>query len=351
MPVARRRRSLPVIAAATLALAGATACSDTASRNGLSSEFSVSHALAALPAADGTAGTVSVGDLDRASQLAGARRPVAADDAATVGAWRQRIGRAGVVLPPSLILDRAGPLTRDRLGMDVRDVRWYAGNDAPPRGALAMATVDGTRLSPDLPKDGDLMLSGEGEPGSLSRDVDPTTGAPRVFLFTLALRQEGPFILAAQNADQARAWPDGPSLADDDAHAAVAAALDRHAPFAAVTAPPRPGGAPPARPRTGGPRATASPIGHDLVGVAEARRGTGPREVIAYHVADPEAARPVVERVWREGRSLLSGERLSTLARVNAITVEDGCVVVEVTPARPGIVMQMMQASDAPFAG
>lgn len=135
-------------------------------------------------------------------------------------------------------------------------------------------------------------------------------------------------------------------MADVPGYAQVAAALDPARGYAAVLA--TPPSAPVVRARTGAPAPAGSGIGHDVVGVAEAGTADAPREVIAYHVPDPAAARAAVERVWRDGTSSASAQPIAKLARVESVRVADGCVVVEITPLVPGAARQMLTRADTP---
>ncbi len=333
------------LATAVLAVAAAvTGCgsgSSTTDRRAPDEGFSATAALRDLP--PGERATVVAGDLDRASTALGVDRPDASASDDRVSRWQIAMSRNAYVPRPAAFAEAMGP--RARLGFDLRDVRWFAANEVPPRQTTVLHTFDGTRINPDLPTRDGMILTGTGNVGDIAPPDAGTGGGASPFVYVAALKRDGDRILVAQNTDDVKAWTGTASLADDDALASVARVIDgREGVYGVLVAH---AGPHPSATRT--PGDTTSSGGVSAVGIAEAGTRDAPLERIVYRVDDPGGARDGLERAWREGEGRVTRVPISQLATVESVDVVDDCVVVTITPGRPGFAFQAFLRADLPM--
>jgi len=304
--------------------------------------WSIDAALDQLPRGDDGDLTVRTGDVSRATELAGASRP-AGDDTDDIHRWLSPLFRRTSIAPGSDVMRDPVFGMQTTLGVDLRDVDWYASVETPPRTFHALRLLDGATVKDDLVEAGDgLAQTATGTVGDpLERDAFP---------FIAAVRQEEDWVAIAQRSRDATAWRTGPTLAERTELTTLAAALKGLDGYSAVLATGEL-----RRTRSDGPSdTTVRPVGDglafDAVGIMEGGTPDEPEEWIAYAVDDPEAARPTIEDRWRRGVSTVTGKRIEADVRVTSVDTADGAVVVKVRPVRGGVSHQMLGNLDTPFA-
>ncbi|QGG94317.1 hypothetical protein [Actinomarinicola tropica] len=354
------RRALIPLFALTLA---ATACGDDdgGSGDGLSAGdgFSVEGALAELPDLGEPGAIVSVADLDAATELSGAERPDPAD-ADAVREWLMGVSgadrEADVFVPIAETLQPQGRIDEfaAELGWSVADVSTFAETSLPPRRVLV---VSGDGLDDDVFDDADvveleddIVTAGEGE--DHESDLEGTTAA-RPIGTPLRMAADDGRLVASPVTALVRGWLDDDldTLADDEAHAAVAAALDGADVYAAVLWSQEAGSG---SGGSDGPGLTAS---FDVVGIGWSIVGGEPVVTIAHHFADEATAEEQAERIraiLEEGKSLVTAQPMSDVLSLDEVTTDGAVTVATVRPAEGGFLgtpMQMLMQRDVLFVG
>ena len=243
--------------------------------------FSVYDALGELPSSvEEEDGPIFTGDLARAGEIAGLEPPSDPDDEAA-GDWVLGLnGRsvgddpAQVFVPMPPTLTGGSPTEmQEQVGWSVVDVdSFVATNDF----LVASGEFDDDTLSEHLAEvDGEIVTDIEGEDHEEHPD-QPTAfdyeGAPTRFA------HDDGRIAAASETDAVRGWlDDEESLADDDAYADVAQALDDEEPYAAVVLP-----------------MTGDEESYDLVGIGWSEDDDAPLVTAAFHFDSDDAARDSV---------------------------------------------------------
>ncbi len=247
-------------------------------------DYSVYDALGELPSSVGEDdGPVFTADLARAGEIADLEPPSDPDDEAA-GDWVLGLnGRtvgddpalAYVPMPPTLT---GGPATEmeEQVGFSVVDVESFAAtNDF----LVASGEFDDDTLNEHLAEvDGEIVTDVEGEDHE-ERPDQPTAfdydGAPTRFA------HDDGRIAASSETDAVRGWlDDEESLADDDAYADVAKALDDEDAYSAVLLP-----------------MTASEESYDLVGIGWSEDDDAPLVSAAFHFESEDAARDSVDEL------------------------------------------------------
>lgn len=364
----------PLTAATVLALSLGLAACGGGSSDGLATgeDFSVLGALAELPPISSDASLmVSTGDLVGASELADLELPESDED---VVAWIGTItgtpqdGQVGRVFVPlaSMLQESAGQSAEvsDELGWSLLDVRAFAEVNAPPQKFLAVAgDFDDDTLS-GLPEvvDG-VATAGEGE--DLSMDPNGTTPARRLGQ-PLRMAQDGSVLAASPSTQTVQQWVAGETetLADDEAYAAVAAALDEADVVGALLGP----GQPFSPAGLLGPDATedlaaqmeqmrdqlvAAPF--DVVGLGFGVEEDDAVVTVVYHFGTDAAAAdavPVLETLYAEGTSLQTGGPFSdhVVLREAAADGPVAVVTLDVPADRPpSTILSMYSSQELPF--
>jgi hypothetical protein len=349
------------------------ACGGEADRLGTGENYSVRGALAELPASvDDGEMTIFSADLEAATRLSGLERPRSLDDGLLEWVGQLTGGStdgapAPVFIPLAEVFNPAQLAEHDEfeaeLGWSLLDSNAFVEEVSSPR---TFAVVEGDfgqdPVNPELLSVADGVVSaGEGEDLAVDaerRTVARPLGAP------LRLAQQGSRIAAGTSTDEVAEWGAGPeeTLADDEALASVAAALDEADVVSAVVVS---GvtmdlgsavgeGAPPAVIEDYGdlvPSAAFEDVGigwgADDEGAAEA--------TIAFRFADSEAAAaalPVFERQFAEGQLIQSRQPLDEQLRLERAE-SDGPVavlslsVLDGTP--PGLLLDLLHRRDLPF--
>lgn len=151
----------------------------------------VRTAVAALPTTAYDAFQVTVGDLDRASELGDLERPTDPADEAAVAAWVQGVsgldGGTDLALEVPQVLGGDNALAQtsvaDETGTWLGDARWYGELTAPPaRTSVVEGTVDVAHLAAtydgETDADGGRWTVGEGE--DLSTHADDASPVRRL---------------------------------------------------------------------------------------------------------------------------------------------------------------------------
>jgi hypothetical protein len=202
-------------------------------------------AVRQLPASlEGEAPMILVGDLDRASKLAGSERPADADSDQVVP-WISDLTASGgdgqsrvfVPLPDVLLPFNATPSDMEaEVGWSVVDVDSFVALTQPPEQMLVVSgDFDEDTLSGDLSEVEDGIVTDIVGEDHEQNVTDPTAfsrvGAPTRFAV------DDGRIAASSDTQAIRDWlAGGEALADDDAYAGIAQALDRSEVYAAVIA-------------------------------------------------------------------------------------------------------------------
>ncbi len=246
--------------------------------------YSVYDALGELPSSVGEEdGPVFTGDLARAGEIAGLEPPSELDDEAAsdwfLGLNGRSVGddpaRAFVPMPPTLT--GASPTEmEEQVGWSVVDVDSFV---ATHDFLVASGEFDDDTLDEGLAEvEGDIVTDVEGKDHEEHPD-QPTAfdydGAPTRFA------HDDGRIAASSETDAVRGWlDDEESLADDDAYADVARALDDEEAYAAVLLP-----------------MTGSEESYDLVGIGWSEDDDAPLVSTAFHFESEDAARDSVDEL------------------------------------------------------
>lgn len=339
------RRLGPALA---LALGAVSLLAGCGGDKGLSGNYSVEASLRELPyVSEGTPLTVVTGDLDRATELGGVKRPAAGADTVE---WGQALSKEPVSIPAAEDLKfryLPGGQMRDLLGLDMRDVRSYASVESPPHRITVLRVTDGTKLKKGLPTSGGVTTTEKGKVGEITRGK---ATEPPLFVAIEAVEQQDDRVALAQESRVLKDWSDdgGKTMADHQALLEVARALDDQDVYGAVLL----DGA--GTPQNLTPQSAAGVKvkmpKFDAVAVGQAVEKGHSVEYVAYRVSDPDAAKTGIGKVWAEGTSLATREQLSRLVRVDGVSTGDHVVVVKLKPeANPGVAMEMLYRSDLPF--
>ena len=279
------RATTSVLASGLLAVGSLVAgCSNEPEPLGRGGDYSVYDALGELPSSVGEEnGPVFTGDLTRAGELAGLEPPNDPDDEAA-GDWVLGLnGRsvgddpAEVFVPmPTTLTGGSQTEKEEQVGWSVVDVESFvATNDF----LVASGEFDDDTLSEHLVEvDGEIVTDVEGEDHEEHPD-QPTAfdydGAPTRFA------HDDGRIAASSEADAVRGWlDDEESLADDDAYADVARALDDGDAYAAMLLP-----------------MSGSEESYDLVGIGWSEDDDAPLVSTAFHFESGDAARDSVDEL------------------------------------------------------
>jgi hypothetical protein len=259
-------------------------CSNDPDPLGSGDEYSVYDALGELPSSVGEEnGPVFTGDLTRAGELAGLEPPSDPDDEAA-GDWVLGLNgrsdgedpaQAFVPMPPTLT---GGSPTEmeEQVGWSVVDVDSFA---ATSDFLVASGGFDDDTLEEDLAKvEGDIVTDIEGE------DHEEHPDRPTAFDYQgtpTRLAHDDGRIAASSETDAVREWlDDEESLADDDAYADVAKALDDEDAYSALLLP-----------------MTAGKESYDLVGIGWSEDDGAPLVTTAFHFESEDAARGSVDEL------------------------------------------------------
>ncbi len=343
----RLLRGGAIAACAALALGAAACGGGGASEQPADGDlpFSARNALASLPDTGAPQRFVVAADLDRADALTGAQRPAADASRSAYADWLGTFDDETVAVPTTSLMMRS-PDVRSTLGFDMREARWFVVSETPPKTFMVVHGRPGIRLKEGLPQRDGLAASADTPVGTMTPPATADDMARLPGPYTVGLRQTGNRIALTQDAELGRAWGSGRTQADDDAMESVATALDGAKDgYGLVIATPV---TQPTSPRPSPDPAAGMPS-FDAVGVMIGSRDGTSHERVAYHVADPSAAAPVIERAWRDGISAVSAEPLSKVVTVQSVTTGDGTVIVDLTSQRPGITVQMLQRADTPM--
>ncbi|WP_157551028.1 hypothetical protein [Nocardioides jensenii] len=371
----RNRPVLIGLAAGALALTVACSGSDDSDDSDhvdkaapLSSGYSVRAALAEIPdsAVEGEV-LVQTADLRAATEAAGVEFPTDGSRegttpwlmALTDGA-SDRPAPGFVPLPESFNLQSASPDDfAGVLGWSVLDVDSFVELSVPPgRFAVVTGDFDDDTLSGDLTEVEDgIVTDREGE--DFENDLASVNATNPLGVPTRLARQDDRIALGT-STPAVRSWLDGgDTLADDDALAAVAGALDDEDVVSAVLTHVE-GGQDPAAAL--GSQASPEQLKalseqidgfvpddpFDAVGIGWAV-DDGKAEVhVAYHFESDDAATDgakVLEKTYREGVSVVSQTPFSDYLSVDDVETDDSVVTVSVTPAddnRDGFLYQAL---------
>lgn len=241
------RRS--ICALATAGVVALTACSGDDGSTG-PGDFSIEQSLAQLPSSlveDGY--LITAGDLDAATELAGARRPAAdSDNVQDIADWSLGLSGirddggekpiVGALLPEAsnyASIDRIDEI-RDEVGWTLLEVSTFIEYALPPTRFTVMngefdldeidAAVDG--------HDEEIWFIGGDD---FAVDLDERSAA-RPLGEALRLAEDDGRLAVSKSTPPIEEWVagDGDTLADDDDLRAVAAALDDHDVYAAMIA-------------------------------------------------------------------------------------------------------------------
>lgn len=304
--------------------------------------YTVEQALRDLaPASSGGAEPVFVatGDIAWANAFAGLPEPV---DPRSSSTWVRGLlaSPIGIRLDPPLSGINAA-VARDTVGFDARDLRSFATLFQQDEDIVVVNLDEGSGL-----KEG-VSATGAGEVG----DIDPAPAEQAVFNYVLGADQQGSAVALTQYPDSLDRWSDRgrESLADDQQLLEVARALDDegvHAAYLVNSVPEnRPDLVQQAAGQTSMPRFGAAAAGQAVRDGKEA-------EVAAYYFDDAEAAKDVVEEVWRNGTSVGGIGPLADVLDVDDVSVVGNIVVVRITPqpSSPGVALNLIGTGDVPFA-
>lgn len=352
------RRAVAALFAFTLVAAG---CGIDDGGTGAAGAFSIEGALAELPLDEEPGAVISIGDLARATELAGLERP-GADDGDAIAEWAQRLSGVRreeqdlvLVLFPELLRNSVGSSEEvaDELGWNVADVDAYAEVYRPPHHT---AVVSGADLDAAVFDDGDvveledgIVTAGEGE--DHWTDFDGRT-ALRPLGIPLRMGAADGRIVASRSTDVVRGWLDGGlrSSADSEPHRLVAAALDRADAYGAMLVSYRGTDAPSGR---GGPALTAAV---DVVGIGWSVVDDEAVMTIVHHFVDEDAAAEQVaniEEIFRDGRTVAGDQPLAEVLELDGVVADGALTVTTVRRAGAGTLMtplNLMMQREPPFA-
>lgn len=309
------RRAAVLVAAALLL----SACGDRDSEGG----WTVASALAQLPAGTATDGyVIAMADLDAARQQAGVKP---GDDADLTLEWLSALSRgeaaspdgSAVLVPVPEDVSLIRPSDFETVtGFHVGQAAAFTHVGAPPQSFTVFDGLGGDALGGSLiPVDGGIRTDVEGEDlvldtsaeGALSRLGRPTRFATK-----------GDRVAMSSQTPTLHDWLDGAgSLADDEALAEVAEALDRVGVVSAMLSAPRTAAASPGMPAEA----------FDTVGLG----WSDGRIHVAYRfTTSPDAGR--LEALWRDS-TLMSGAAVSEYFLVEGVDVDGHVATVTLSPA------------------
>jgi hypothetical protein len=319
----------------------------------------VADAIGELPASfEGDTPIILVGDLDRASELAGSERPADADSDAVIP-WISDLTATGaegqgdvfVPLPDVLLPYNATPSDMQaEAGWSVVDVDSFAALTQPPEQMLvASGDFDEATLSDDLSEVEDGIVT-DVEGDDHEQNVTDPTAFSRVGAPTRFAVDDGR-IAASSSTDAVRDWlADGESLADDDAYADLARALDESEVYAAVIAPATSGIDPAALIVGQEPSAEVlerlvqqledqlPEASYDMVGIGWSV-DDGPLVTTAYHFdseGDAEGSVDELRELYESGTSIQTQRPFSDLLDVEDVESDGTVVTVTTRPAGEG---------------
>jgi hypothetical protein len=325
---------------------------------------SVADGLASLPEIEDPSDDQEVivwGDLVQAAEIAGVDRPSDPTDEAQLRGYVQAVTGGPVDDESSPVVARtpeAAHVERldvtgfaDELGWSILDVDRFAERQTPPgRVTVLEGPFDEGQLTDALgePDDGTWVV-GSDEPFAQSFDE---VSAARPLGESLWLTRSGDHLTVARSpqdsnaARQAVTGADGTAtLADDEALAGLAAALDAESPYAAMLVRPGLTAVPAPSARTTPEQAEAQcaqalPEATAAVGTAVAD-DDGPLIVIALAHSSPAAAEAnaeALERIATEGTSIANGQPWSEYVSVDDVSVTgDDVAVARLRPAEPSL--------------
>ena len=340
-------------------------------------DYTVLGALAELPVSTDTDGLmIQTGDLVAATELAGLERP-SEPDLDAVAYWifpltgLPRDDKFGPLFVP---LGRVFNYQDLRsiaefdaaLGWSLVDADAFVEQSTPPESfAVITGDFDETTLSPDLTEVADGVVSyGEGEDFdsnliNLPNPVD-RLGRP------VRLAEDGDRIAASFSTPFVQEWLAGPdeTLADDAALSAVATALDGADVVAAVLTRVEPG-----FDQLGGQSGSSEVIAElqhavqdqvplapfDAVGFGWNAVDGEAAITVAYHFSsadDAAAAVAPLDRLYREGSSVVTGQPISELVTIDGIAAAGDTVSVSLSvpdDSRPQVIYDMLLQRDLPF--
>jgi hypothetical protein len=365
-----RRRAAIVVSALALATVTSGCGGDDPDHLAAGDDFSVEAALAELPVPDVDEDqlyTVTIADLDAATEINGAERPDDTDQQA-VAQWllpaQGTVAPEGEDFAPIFVppIETAGGSRavqaaefEDELGWSVVDVAAAAEVVVPPfrfgvvAGELDEATLEDADL--EALEDG-VFSAGEGEDGETHPDATTVArpiGAP------LRLAADDGRLATSSSTEAVQDWASGEAatLAEDDALRAIAAALDDADAVSALLAVGIQG------PEGNRPPGRDQPplIGEDFtaVGIGWGVEDGAPAITVAYAFADEATAEDAVdqvEAVYAEGVSLQTAEPISEKVTVGDVEADGSVVVAHLTLPegnRPQVLADMLIIGDAPF--
>jgi hypothetical protein len=324
----------------------AAACAKSGDAGGGSTSLSAYLGQLPAPAPEdgGDVILVNYADLARASEIAGVERPddpgdndAIQDWLAAVTGYRETGGHAVAALPPTTAqIERSAEMEAfvDDVGWSILEVDSYAERDTPPgRVAVLDGHFDRGRLADTLDDAGDgVWVAGDPEAGIDPDGITPARPLGQPLWFTLGgqrLRVSG----TENDVD-----PEGDTLADDAALAALAGALEDHDVYTAMLAAGGPLGLDAAAEEIRG--RGELPLGPRCEGLTGAGVGVAddgdPLIVLALSQASgsqADANASVVEDVLRTGDDVMTDRPWSDIVTVESVEVEDGVVVATLRPA------------------
>lgn len=355
-----------IAAGLTMAALGTSACGVPGLTSGGDEDFTVTAGLAQLPPPTGDQYTVSVVDLDAATEAAGLERPTELD-AKSLADWMAPLSgmvRDGSYAPvlapmPEVTNPNAGLKAQefhDIAGWSAVDISSYAESvDGPRRFASLTGDFDGSTLE-HLPEVSDgVRTVGEGADGEgdlAHQTVVQPLGQP------LRMAEDDGRLAVSTSTPEIKDWLDGPdtTLADDPRMSSLADALDEQD---VVSAQFVVGGDFSADATLRTPRAAdyLGPLpehAFDAVAIGWLVQDGEPRLAVAYHFSDAGSAQASVgpiKEVFASGRDMY-GRAVSDAYAVDEATAEGPVVTAILEPKREGDQVKIqtrLRSRDAPF--
>ena len=347
---------------------GADESADGSGRLGTGDDYSVLAALGELPLAGDQGGTIQTADLSAASDVAGLTRPGTLDAEALVEWLNPLIGGptdepAPVYVPLASTFHPAWLGQHDEfgelMGWSLLDVDVFVEDSQPPYQVAVLAgDFDDTTLA-DLPEVGDgVHTVGEGADLAFNPEqasaVSPTGAPVRV------AHQDG-LLGVSPSTGTVAAWAGGlgTTAADDEALAAVAAALDEADVVSAVLVTGDtfgPGGILPTGEESLEETLELRPEAEfDAVGLGWAVEDGQSVITAAYHFgseADAEASLPALEAIYTEGSTLAGGAPFSDYVQFVDGAQDGPVAVLTLEPGErghPGAIATLLQRSELIF--
>jgi hypothetical protein len=330
----------------------------------------IAGGLASLPETGEPQERIVWGDVERATEVGGLDRPTEPGEAAVDYLRALTAGPAGdagdagddrpvgLVTPEAAHVDRAPDQAEleDELGWSILDVDRFVERQTPPGVVTVLdGSFDESALTDALGEpDDDTWTAGTGE--DFAQDLDEVSAA-RPIGESLWLGLDGDRLSVARSSGDSAAVRRAvggsggtPTVADDEALAAVARVLDAETPYAALLVRPGLSGVPE---RSATPSALeaaceqALPAAASAVGTAVAD-DDGPVFVLAFAHESPEAAEAnaeALERIATEGSSYATNRPWSDLLSLDGVDVADDgrTVVARLRPREAGNAMLWYQ--------